>query len=78
MAEKEQEFKEAVAQHMADMWLDSTTVQEAEAVLLGIASQLGSYEQDARQYFTGLAERADTDGDGLVSAEEIKKAFMAL
>ncbi|MEU8762718.1 hypothetical protein [Streptomyces sp. NPDC048659] len=78
MADAEQEFKETVVEHLADIWLDTTTVEEGEELLFAIASQLGSYEQEARELFKGLTARADTDEDGIVSKDEIKQAIMAL
>ncbi|MEE1823617.1 hypothetical protein PUR61_15655 [Streptomyces sp. BE20] len=42
-----------------------------------LASQPGSYAQTARDYFEGVAARADKDGDGMVTTQELTQAVLA-
>ncbi|MER5865929.1 EF-hand domain-containing protein [Kitasatospora sp. NPDC002040] len=78
MADLEQEFKESVAQHLADQITGPMTVQEAEDMMQAISAQLGSYGQLAKETFKGIGARADKDGDGTVTAEELRQALLAL
>ncbi|MEV8327179.1 hypothetical protein [Kitasatospora sp. NPDC056731] len=78
MADLEQETKAAFAQNVANLMTDPLTVEDARDLLVGIAKQAGHYKQAALEALKGVAERADTDGDGMVSAEELKQAILSM
>ncbi|MGV9267602.1 EF-hand domain-containing protein [Kitasatospora sp. NPDC003701] len=78
MADAEKEEKAAIVQAFVDQIAGPMTVQEAEDVMQAISAQLGSYGQLAKETFKGIGARADKDGDGMVTAEELKQALLAL
>ncbi|MFD9007577.1 hypothetical protein [Streptomyces sp. NPDC059552] len=78
MTDAEQEFKETVAQELADLIAGADSVEELRDILREFAEKLGTFEGAAKEHFEGVVERVAKGEDRAVIAEEFKQAILAL
>ncbi|WP_405656945.1 hypothetical protein [Streptomyces sp. RK9] len=78
MADPEQQFRETMAQYLADQIAVSRSVDEVRDFLMAFAAKLGSFEEQAKEYFEGVVERIAKGEDHRVIAEELKQEILAL
>ncbi|MGW1642937.1 hypothetical protein [Streptomyces lavendulae] len=79
MSGTEVDLKDMITKLAADFGPDPLPAEEVRELLNQTMSAfMGMYEETSREYFADAVARADKDGDGMVSGEDLKQVLLAV